>query len=76
MCVTLAPAVRRQLISEVFFTSILLFDAPPEQSTIEQWTDSEVKAALDWVHAAYLARQLDSSMPQPGKKPPCLQQFK
>lgn len=68
--------VRQTMVAEVFFTSMMIFENPPEQATIEQWSDSDVKRALDWVQAAYLARQLDSMMPEPTSKPPCLQQFK
>ena len=72
---TLPPKVRMDFIAELFFTSMLLFENAPEQRTIEQWTDEEIKTAMDWAHAEYLRRQIDSMMPDNNPKPSILQQF-
>jgi len=72
---TLSPETRRNFIAETFFTCMLLFENAPEQATIERWTDEEIKTAMDWAHAEYLRRQIDSMMPDNNPKPSILQQF-
>lgn len=71
----LPPHVRRAFVAEVFFTCQSLFDAPPELCIIESWSDTEVKAVLDWAQAEYLIRQIDSMMPRNNPQPAILHAF-
>lgn len=54
-----------------------LFDVPPDEPTLANWTDSELKTALDWAQAEYLTRQALSLMPHnPLQKPSVLKPFR
>jgi len=65
---------RRGFIAEFTMSAMVLFEHGPEQATVEGWSDSDLKAALDWAQGAYLARQIDSTMPEP-RKPSCLRHY-